>query len=33
MKGKINEKEKEMERLILEEAGTYYIIDLLHFLR
>ena len=22
-----------MERLILEEAGTYYIIDLLHFLR
>lgn len=32
-KGKLTEKEKEIERLILEEAGTYYIIDLLQFLR
>ena len=30
---KVTEKEKELERLILEEAGTYYIVDLLQFLR
>lgn len=30
---KVNEKERELERLILEEAGTYYIVDLLQFLR
>jgi len=32
-RGKVTEKEREIERLILEEAGTYYIIDLLQFLR
>jgi hypothetical protein len=33
VKEKVNEKERELERLILEEAGTYYIVDLLQFLR
>ena len=33
MRGKVSQKQREMQRLILNEAGTYYIIDLLHFLR
>ena len=32
MQGRVSEKEREMGRLILEEAGTYNIIDILLFL-
>jgi DNA-binding CsgD family transcriptional regulator len=32
-RGRMSEREREIERLILEEGGSYYIIDLLHFLK
>ena len=33
IRGRVSEKEREMERLILEEAGTYSIMDIILFLR